>query len=390
MVAAAPPALADLITGGPKHEEGGTVSRPRTTHHRVVTALMLAAALLGTVLTAPAGAAHVGCGQVITQDTVLEADVGPCPDGGLVVAADGVKLDLNGHTVSGTPEVGDGAGILVLDSRDVLVTNGTVREFDGGVVIENGGGNHVTGIVARDNIGQSEGHPPAPGTLYGDGILVQGSSDNRIADNLVVNNGPFSGIALYERPDSDHPTTPAAPVERNAIMDNVVEDNQACRINRETGARFCDNDGIRLEPGVGPDNAIMGNQVRRNGLDGISLFADTDGNAVMRNVVEDNGFWGAVPGDGIRIFGSRNAVAHNRSTGNAAGGISVGFRTFFRVRPLPPNRDTGNPRGMFNDLIRNLASGNGIDLWDGNPDCDQNTWRRNTAETYNQECTIRR
>lgn len=254
-------------------------------------------------------------------------------------------------------------------------------------MIEGGGGNSVTGIVARDNIGHSEGHPPAPGTRYGDGIAVEGSSDNRIADNVVVNNGPFAGIGLYERPDSDHPF-PAAPVERNAVMGNLVEDNAFCRVNRTTGTRFCDNIGIRLEPGVGPGNAVKGNVVRGNGLDGISLFADTDDNTVMQNLVEGNGFQGAVPGDGIRVFGSRNQIHHNQSVGNRAGGISVGRRTGFPLGALPPNPTTGNPRAMLNDIVRNHTGQNQVfDLWDSNPSCDQNTWRRNTFQTANQPCT---
>lgn len=353
---------------------------------RFSTLVVAVAMLSATALLGPAAAGHLECGTVITETTTLDGDVGPCPDGGLIVAADGIKLDLNGHMVFGTSEVGDGAGVLLQDVTGVKVQNGTVRDFDGGVVITGGGGNHVTGIVARDNIGQSEGHPPAPGTLYGDGIAIMSSSDNRIANNVARNNGPFSGIGLFERPDSDHPGHDGAPVARNAIMNNIVEDNQACRVNRETGGLFCDNIGVRLEPGVGPGNVVKSNVIRRNGLDGLSLFADTDDNVVMHNLVGENGYWGAVPGDGIRVFGSRNTIHHNEVVDNRAGGISVGRRTGFPLGSLPPNA-SGNPRGMLNDIIRNTGSGNQIaDFWDSNPDCDQNTWRRNRG-VGNQECT---
>lgn len=178
-------------------------------------------------------------------------------------------------------------------SQGVRVRNGTVHDFDGGVVIEGGGDNTVTRIVARDNIGASEGHPPAEGTRYGEGIAVEGSSGNRILRNTVLNNGPFAGIGLYEVPDSDH-AFPAGPTAGNVVQRNLVQDNTACRLGP-----FCDNIGIRLEPQVGPDNVIDRNEVRRNGLDGISVFADADGNVLRRNVVEANGFDGAVPGDGI-------------------------------------------------------------------------------------------
>lgn len=356
-----------------------------------LTALVFGMVTLSAVVTVePATADHVGCGSVVTENTTLHADVGPCPDNGLIVEAGDVKLDLSGHTIFGTGNVGDGAGVLVRDSRGVKVTNGTVRDFDGGVVIEGGGGNHVSEIEARDNIGHSEGHPPAPGTLYGDGIAILGSSDNRIADNVTVNNGPFAGIGVYERSDSDHPSFTTAPAERNAIMNNVVEDNAFCRVDRTTGSRFCDNIGIRLEPGVGPENVVKSNEVRGNGLDGISLFADTDENTLMHNLVEGNGFDGAVPGDGIRVFGSHNQIHHNQVLGNRAGGISVGRRTGFPLGSLPDS-PTGNPRAKFNDIVRNETGENEVsDLWDSNPECDENIWRRNIAKTANQDCTTRR
>lgn len=350
-----------------------------TLRGRILLAAVTAAAAT-MVFVSPAAAAHVSCGQTITQTTVLHGDLGPCPNNGLIVATDGVKLDLNGHSIIGVASTGDGAGVLVRNARGVKVTNGTVRGFDGGVVIENGGANSVTHITARDNIGQSAAQF-ALVNRYGDGIAVLGSSDNHIADNTTVNNGPFSGIGLYERPDNDH-TYPAAPTERNSVMGNVVQDNRACRVNRATGnPSTCDNDGIRVEPGAGPDNMIKDNVVRGNGLDGIAIFSDADENVIMRNVVQANGFFGAVTGDGIRVFGSYNKIHRNESTENRSAGISVGRRTGAAMGSLPNNATTGNPRGIGNEITRNVALRNvRIDLWDSNP-CGLNTWKRNTFQT---------
>jgi len=118
---------------------------------------------------------------VITQNTTLDADVGPCSGPGIVVGADAITPNLRGHTVFGTPEPGEGAGILLQGRMTAKVTNGTVRDFDAGVLIDEGGDNTVTAVTARDNIG---------GADLGHGIAVQSSSDNRIARNTVRNNGP--------------------------------------------------------------------------------------------------------------------------------------------------------------------------------------------------------
>ena len=66
----------------------------------VTWATLSAALVLGVVLTATAGAADgvIGCGSVITEDTVLTRDLRGC-ESGLIIAAPGVTLDLNGHSI---------------------------------------------------------------------------------------------------------------------------------------------------------------------------------------------------------------------------------------------------------------------------------------------------
>ena len=44
---------------------------------------------------------HVGCGDTITTDTTLESDLVDCPNDGIVIGADNITLDLNGHTIDG-------------------------------------------------------------------------------------------------------------------------------------------------------------------------------------------------------------------------------------------------------------------------------------------------
>ena len=214
-----------------------------------------------------AGAAVLSCGQTITQSATLTADVGPCSNNGIIIGADGITFNLGGFRIFGGANPGDGAGVLVQYRQGVTVTNGTVTDFDSGVVILGGSGNTVSGITARNNIGNSAGHDGPSLTLYGDGILVQGSSNNSILQNWTDNNGPFSGIGVITG-DSDHPGVPPALANNNLIQGNRVTNNVACRVGP-----FCDNDGIRIEPRVGsgcltgpticpgPGSRIIGNQV---------------------------------------------------------------------------------------------------------------------------------
>src|SRR6187397_2115134 len=43
----------------------------------------------------------IACGDTITADTTLDRDLTGCRSNGLVIGADDITLDLNGHTISG-------------------------------------------------------------------------------------------------------------------------------------------------------------------------------------------------------------------------------------------------------------------------------------------------
>ena len=57
-------------------------------------------------------ASHVGCGDTITADTTLDSDLVNCPNNGIVIGAEDVTLDLNGHRIDGdgTPAAGCARG----------------------------------------------------------------------------------------------------------------------------------------------------------------------------------------------------------------------------------------------------------------------------------------
>ena len=84
----------------------------------------------------------------------LTADIGPCRKGGPIIGADDVDLDLGGHRVFGTSKGGDGIGIAVPSHTNGTIRNGTVAQFDAGVVIDGGSGNLVGNISANFNPGR--------------------------------------------------------------------------------------------------------------------------------------------------------------------------------------------------------------------------------------------
>ena len=349
---------------------------------RIGIGAVLAALFAGTALVGSADAVTpLGCGSVIKANTTLAADIGPCNQGGLIIGADNVTLNLGGKTVFGKTRGGDGAGIRIEGRSNVTLTNGIVRAFDTGVVILGGGSNTVQGVSVRNNVGVLKSGKQQ----LGDGVAIQSSNNNTITGNTITGNGPFGGITILG--DTSDPTLGSS---GNSIVNNQVVDNDVDY--GDFGPN--QNDGIRIEGPNATNNIVQGHAVRGNGLDGIAVFADqatglkNTGNQILGNTVEGNGFhqWTHRKGTGIILFGApanpavggadSTTVSGNQVHGNAANGISVAAKS----NTISANNATGN--AVFPGVT------NVFDLVDTNtaPACDNNTWTGNTFSTANQVC----
>lgn len=82
-----------------------------------------------TTFTVTPPARRLNCDDVITEDTVLAADL-TCAGNGLTIAADDVTLDLAGHTITGSDT---GTGIIIATGSATLL-DGTIQEFATGIL----------------------------------------------------------------------------------------------------------------------------------------------------------------------------------------------------------------------------------------------------------------
>ncbi|MDQ3897583.1 MAG: right-handed parallel beta-helix repeat-containing protein [Actinomycetota bacterium] len=335
-----------------------------------------------TGLAGPAAAA-VGCGQVITTNTTLTSNVGPCAGNGLVIDGKNITVDLNGFSVIGAaPSSGGGVGIRLAHTTAVVVRNGTVTGFGAGVVVRGGAGNTVANLTVTGNAG-----PAVVGADFGDGILVDTSASNKITGNVVSHNGPYDGIGVIGSSTA------------NQIAGNRVEYNDVVGAFGQPRTV-----GILITSGSASDavsaTTIVNNVVRANAANGIELFLLTRNTTVRDNTVEANGFDNTDRGDssvgravgnaGIVLGdGSSGAdVQRNEVHGNAGGGIlSLG------CCGGPFELKTGRNRIVGNNAANNLASPANTsfakDLGDAFPDCDHNTWNDNRWGTggYFPACT---
>src|SRR5919201_3818291 len=83
------------------------------------------------------------CGDTITVNTKLVSDLVNCPNNGLVIGADNITLDLNGHVIDGDdaeftecpPDEACDTGVLDFDHHGVTIKGGRVREFTFGALV---------------------------------------------------------------------------------------------------------------------------------------------------------------------------------------------------------------------------------------------------------------
>jgi hypothetical protein len=129
---------------------------------------------------APSLAHAVSCGDTITSDTVLTADLLNCPGTGLNMAS-GPTLDCAGHTISGAFDGREQWGIRIDTVHDVQVRNCRVTGFLRGVRVKDSNNVRVQSVRS-----------------YGNGDFVAkvgyGMSIDT-SDNVLVPGGTYSGNA---------------------------------------------------------------------------------------------------------------------------------------------------------------------------------------------------
>jgi hypothetical protein len=241
----------------------------------------------------PASAQPVACGQVITQDTTLDADLN-CPGGtgvraALFIGADGITLDLGGHTI-------DAPRSIIDEGFDnVTIRNGRLRNDDGPLI------EHASGTRFRN--------------LRFEGIST--GLDLADAHHTDVRASEFPGAALDIRDGSSFNT-----VARNrfTFAEGVVSVTRGAHHNRVVDNTFLgpsDFDKIFLSD-------ADDNQVARNRMsalhNGITLVAGSDGNTITDNIITPE-----IAVSNISIGVSLSDSSRNVLIRNTTRGTRVGF-----------------------------------------------------------------
>jgi parallel beta-helix repeat protein len=282
---------------------------------------------------AAAAAKQPKCGDTITTDTTLHKDLVNCPNNGILIGADNVTLDLNGHTIDGDGTSAAGCNPrtefcdtgVANDGHDgVTVMHGSMRQLEAGVNFFRVQHNRLLGIsTSRNRVVGIQ--------FFGSSrLLVRNCSGNRTTAHEGAGLGLFATRHVRVlngtfRHNAQHGIITADNSANNLIKRNVFSHNGAEAILLEGGESF----------------QIRHNQVVRNG-GGITLGPGSD-NVIKRNHVSR-------ARDGIRIEkGHGNLVAHNVVVHDRHAGIRLGLKQF---------RSSG---GAHNVVRRNLVRDSRVD-----------------------------
>jgi nitrous oxidase accessory protein NosD len=237
----------------------------------------------------PVRAARVlSCGEVVVDDVRLEADL-ICIGPGLIVGADGVRVNLNGHVISGN---GTSNGVDVATRSNVSVYGGTIRTFFTGVRAMNSAGIDLKNLRLENNT---------------DGVDLQAGSTNiSIKDNEFVGN-TSRGVMMRGTPTEVEVKSNTFDGNRVGILlfapvgavvkDNVVANSLVAgiRLNQPTtGNLLAGNTLISNPSGIeflivsgsgSTGNTLLDNQLSANGC---GFKGPLTGNTLKNNVLTGN------------------------------------------------------------------------------------------------------
>jgi parallel beta-helix repeat protein len=270
---------------------------------------------------------NLACGDVITSDFVL-SDTTTCQSEqvGLVIGADGLDLNLNGHGLNGpTGPVSDETTGVGVDNGaghdDVTIRNGSVLRWGNAVRLTGASFNLIRNVDLRQ------------GATNRSGVRIDGGESNtiRLAQITGLHGLSVSGSEALVVADSGgygwHVSGVGARLVRNNIGAGGVF--TPCLILSGNRNRVADNSlggcsggGIFLESGG--DNELIGNELEGGlgtgipgNVDGISIQPFTAGTLLQGNYA--HGFHD----DGIDVRSAATRLVGNRADTNIDFGIDA-------------------------------------------------------------------
>lgn len=305
---------------------------------------LVTAMIAFAVTTATPEATAAACGDYVTSDIQLTANLLDCPGIALQVSGQSdLVIDLNGFRVASAAS--SEASIAIRDSRNVRLVGGSVGGVNTGVAVS--GSNHIyledldiygtdTGVylwsvqeseisfsrftsnrqpIAIDDVGVANRNAVTANDFSDNrgGVLIRMSNSNRVEGNTFRRNTGAVAIA----------SSSGNVIERNGMFDG----NHAVSIsarepggggshsNQIRGNKMYDNlYGLIIRTPKTDRNWSKYNEVTKNAFRGGSSGVEILGPRAYRTEISENGFYD-IDGSAITDQGTRSIVQLNHCSG---------------------------------------------------------------------------
>jgi hypothetical protein len=256
-----------------------------------------------------------GCGETVTTSFKLTGHL-DCPQqAGFIVGANGIDINLAGHTMSGDIAVG-GGGPTGIDNtgayNDVTIRNGTVNGFGTGIFTAGASRNHILDITAN---------------AAGNAVDIDSGTDTEIRHGKLFGRS----IGIF----ASGPGLIVADTSAEGVFgDGISVNSDNARIVRNRAVRSNGSSGFPVTSGIayaGNGGRIAYNLVRGAWSAGALVV---DGSNVV--VVDNEVLEAAKPdvpnplpsyGDGIFVNGSSTGIVLRRNSADLNGSDGIDVRT---------------------------------------------------------------
>ncbi|MBN1544285.1 right-handed parallel beta-helix repeat-containing protein [Candidatus Woesearchaeota archaeon] len=265
-------------------------------------------------------ALNLQCGDTITSDTTLPADLAGCTGNGLNIATAGVTLDCNGHHIQGDyVSSGNEYGVYIT-ANGVTVKNCTIYGY-----------NTTSGVEAGIYATGSSNVLLLNNTLYNNyyGAWVEGGSGSNITGNNVYGS-KFQGILV------------SGAATGFKIMSNIVHDTTSLGVANEAGIAVTGGSasngliyGNTLHDLTGASSNLIGGvytsninsmNISSNVLYDVNSTGITVQGTPSANNIEDNTITSCFIG-GMSIAGTNHNITRNNVSSNTGRGVSLDSNT---------------------------------------------------------------
>jgi hypothetical protein len=258
---------------------------------RIIRGAVLLALVCSSVVLAHGADASSLCGSTITTNKKLHHNV-HCSASGITIGADGIVLNLNGFTLSGT-QAASSVGVFSTGHSAFTIKNGTVSHFENGIVLDNSSTVTVSRVHANRN-GRN-------------GIVIQGGSSGVTVKRSTAAHNITDGFDITDSPNNEIMNSTAS---RN-IQDGFDVSGSASTGDSLTGDHASHNTAHGFIVELSPSSATLFSDVAtRNIGDGITINNADTSNQVKDSTANFN------QDDGIRAGATGQDGGGNHAHGN--------------------------------------------------------------------------